>query len=262
MTRVAQTEFKLVDFLNDYYRRYNRREFVHPDPLEFLYDYENIRDREIAGLIASSLAYGRVSQILNSVASILDRMPSPYEFLMSSSKKSLEKMFCDFKHRFTTGDELANLLYGVKRAIETQDSVENCFMAGFSPDDETVIPALCNFVDSIETFSGRSFYRLLPHPCRGSACKRLNLFLRWMVREDDVDPGGWYNISPSRLVVPLDTHLYRISKSLGLTKRNSADLASALEITEAFREIAPDDPVKFDFALTRQGIRNEKDLVF
>jgi uncharacterized protein (TIGR02757 family) len=241
------------------YETYNRREYVHPDPLEFLYDYEELRDREIVGLVASSLAYGAVRQILKSVAFVLERMDSPYAFLERSAKDDLLETFKDFKHRFTTGEELATMLYGVKKVVERYGSLQGCFSAGFSNEHETIIPALSAFVKEISSvFEGKP-RSLLPSPNAGSACKRLNLFLRWMVRRDDVDPGGWDNIPASRLIVPLDIHMHRISLNLGLTKRKQADLKAAYEITAAFRSIEPDDPVRYDFALTRLGIRDDLD---
>ncbi|MFC1474950.1 TIGR02757 family protein, partial [bacterium] len=109
------------------------------------------------------------------------------------------------------------------------------------------------FVDEIMRGGNRSCY-LTPAPRRGSACKRMNLFLRWMVRRDDVDPGPWTDVPASKLVVPLDTHMHRISSGMGLTSRKQADLKTAIEITDAFRAISPEDPVRYDFALTRLGI--------
>ena len=163
--------------LCELYDAYNRREYVHPDPLEFLYDYKELRDREIVGLIASSLAYGAVRQILKSVGSVLGRMDSPYLFLKGSSKESLRKTFKDFKHRFTTGDELSTMLYGIKETVERYGSLQECFAQGFSSGQETVIPALSSFVDELRlVFDGRP-RSLLPSPDAGSACKRLNLFL-------------------------------------------------------------------------------------
>ncbi len=97
---------------------------------------------------------------------------------------------------------------------------------------------------------------LLPSPGKGSACKRLNLFLRWMVRSDDVDPGGWSGVDAGKLIVPLDTHMHRMGLEVGLTRRKQADMQAALEVTRAFRTIAPEDPVRYDFALTRLGIHD------
>ncbi|MBI4775176.1 MAG: TIGR02757 family protein [Deltaproteobacteria bacterium] len=246
--------------LDDLYLRYNRREFVHPDPLAFLYPYEDVRDREIVGLIASALAYGRVNQIMKSVGLVLERMPSPHAFLRQASLRSLEKTFQGFKHRFTTGEELAALLFGVKRAVERHGSLSSCFRLGLHDEDDTVLEALAAFVDELSTLANRSLSFLLPSPTKGSACKRLHLYLRWMVRRDAVDPGGWKSVDPSKLVVPLDTHMYRIGLALGLTGCKQANIRAALEVTAGFRTIAPNDPVRYDFALTRLGIRTDTDL--
>jgi uncharacterized protein (TIGR02757 family) len=247
--------------LSELYHTYNRREFVHPDPLEFLYDYEDLADREIVGLIASSLAYGGVRQILKSVKSVLDRMESPYRFLRNSSKTKLIDTFKDFKHRFTTGLELATMLYGVKRVVDRHGSLCACFTTGLKSEDETILPALSLFVKQLSfVFDGRP-RSLLPSPDAGSACKRLNLFLRWMVRRDEVDPGGWDGVPASKLVVPVDIHMHKISLALGFTQRKQANLRTALEITSAFRTIAPNDPVRYDFCLTRLGIRDDLNAV-
>jgi len=247
--------------LDSLYDRYNRREYVHPDPLEFLYDpaYADPLDREIVGLVASSLAYGAVRQILKSVAKVLERMELPGEFVRGSSGETLHEALADFKHRFTTGAELASMLYGAGRVIKRHGSLEKCFLAGMSNGERNVIPGLCHLVEEISSEAGREFPFLLPHPSRGSACKRLNLFLRWMVREDEVDPGGWHGVSPSMLIVPLDVHMYRICRTLRLAQGKHAGLRTAVEITKSFANVAPEDPVKYDFALTRLGIRDELD---
>ena len=239
------------------YRRYNRRKYVHPDPLEFLYDYSQAKDREIVGLIASALAYGRVAQILKSVRHVLDLMGrSPHAFLMDASDESLIAQLRPFKHRFTTGREMAVLLSGAKKAIARYGSLNECFVAGLQPDDDTVLPALERFAREIHC--SRSY--LIRCPVDGSACKRMNLYLRWMVRKDAVDPGGWEGVPRSKLVVPLDTHMATIGRTFGFTRRKSANIGMALDITMAFRELSPEDPVKYDFALTRFGIRQDMEL--
>jgi len=245
--------------LCELYETYNRREFVHPDPLEFLYDYQDLRDREIVGLVASSLAYGGVRQILKGVKSVLERMESPHSFLKDSSRESLIRTFKDFKYRFTTGEELAGMLYGIKQVVEQHGSLQACFVNALRDDHETVIPALTEFVKELSAVFESRPRSLLPSPAAGSACKRVNLFLRWMVRRDEVDPGGWDDVPASKLIVPLDTHMHRISLQLGLTKRKQANLRAACEITAAFRGIEPEDPVRYDFALTRLGIRDDLD---
>jgi uncharacterized protein (TIGR02757 family) len=243
--------------LDRLYATYNRREYVHPDPLEVLYKYDDVLDRELVGVIASALAYGGVRQILRSVGSVLTRVGSPRRFIEGSTQRSLKTEFGAFKHRFTDGEELATMLYGLKRVVEKYGSLESCFLRGLTEQDDTIIPALTAFVQELSAvFSGRP-RSLLPSPAAGSACKRWNLFLRWMVRHDQVDPGGWDSVPASKLIVPVDVHMHRISLRLGLTARKQANLKTACEITAAFRAIVPHDPVRYDFALTRLGIRKD-----
>ena len=254
------TPEKLKKKLDTLYNKYNRRRYVHPDPLEFLYSYKKIRDREIAGLIASSLAYGRVAQILKSTSFVLDQMnPSPYLFLNESTDESLYRTFKGFKHRFAGGSELAALLFGIKNVITRFGSLYACFLAGFSQNDKTVIPAMTFFSTQLTSGKNKPGH-LIALPEKGSACKRMNLFLRWMVRKDRVDPGGWEGVPLSKLIIPLDTHMHRISIAMNLTKRKQANMHTALEITSGFKKIVPEDPVKYDFALTRLGIRDDLDV--
>lgn len=243
---------------DELYHFCNSRRWVHPDPLEFLYHYPALEDREVAGLIASSLAYGRVGQILKSVAWVLDELgQSPWAFLRSASDPSLYKTFTGFRHRFTTGEEIATLLVSIRRIIQKYGSLGACFMDKYRPQDETILPGLSGFVDELNAaFKGHP-NSLLAQPERGSACKKLNLFLRWMVRKDRVDPGGWDRVAPSKLIIPLDTHMHRVAIQLEFTRNRGANMKTALEITRAFRKIDPDDPVRYDFALTRLGIRRD-----
>ena len=246
--------------LEQLFSLYQGRQWVHPDPLEFLYLYSDDRDREIVGLIASALAYGRVAQILKSVSAVLEKMgPSPANFLLSSTDAGLEKIFSGFKHRFTTAQDLIDLLCGARTVCKRFGSIHGCFVAAHRDQHDTVYEALCFLAGELGRANSRTSNSLLPLPARGSACKRLHLFLRWMVRQDDVDPGGWDHVSPSKLIVPLDTHMHRICSQLGMTGRKQGDLKTAMEITRAFRKLAPEDPVKYDFVLTRLGIRNDCD---
>ncbi|MBM4038030.1 MAG: TIGR02757 family protein [Planctomycetes bacterium] len=184
---------------------------------------------------------------------------SPARFLAAATPELLRRTFADFKHRFATGKELAALLLGAKRLIERHGSLQAAFVAGLAVEHADVVPALILFAAELREAADGLDAHLLPCPTRGSACKRLNLFLRWMVRRDAVDPGGWGGVSPAKLIVPLDVHMHRICRALGLTGRDSADLRTAIEITAAFRAFAPDDPVRYDFALTRLGIRPSPD---
>lgn len=231
---------------------------MHPDPLETLYAYPSSRDREIVGLVAATLAYGRVAQILASIVAALAPLgPSPRAFLERAREPTIVRRAAGFRHRFTSGAELAALLVAVKRAAAAYGSLEGAFRAGIAPGDDSVLPALSAFVAVLRDLAPRPCPSLLSSPDDGSACKRLNLFLRWMVRRDAVDPGPWRGVPKALLVVPLDTHLFRIGRALGLTARRQPDLAAALEITRGFARVAPRDPVRYDFALTRLGIRPE-----
>ncbi|CAN2043794.1 TIGR02757 family protein [Candidatus Magnetomoraceae bacterium gMMP-1] len=262
MTQQLKIEFPLLlkDKLDDFYEKYNHRKFVHPDPLEFLYHYDKPEDIEIAGIVASSLAYGRVAQILKSVESVLENMnPSPSVFLQNVSENSLVKIFSNFRHRFSGANELASFLFGIGRVTEQYGSLEKCFKKNLNSEDETFLPALSFFVDELIKNGAGKVGHLAALPERGSACKRWFLFLRWMIRKDAVDPGCW-ELPSDKLIIPLDTHIHRICSRLGMTQRKQANMKTALEITSVFRSIRCDDPVKYDFALTRLGIRNDTDI--
>jgi len=243
--------------LETLYRRYNRRAYVHPDPLELVYRFDSPADQEIAALVSACLAYGRVAQILGSAGRVLAVMDGgPGAFLGRATDRELRRAFRSFRHRFTPGAEVAGLLGGIRRATAECGSLEALFAAGMEESDETVLPGLARFVGRLRKLSGGSdaCASLLSSPDDGSACKRLNLFLRWMVRRDAVDPGPWTTVPRAKLVVPLDTHLFRMARQLRLTARRQADLKTAVEITRAFARLSPRDPVRYDFALTRLGI--------
>jgi uncharacterized protein (TIGR02757 family) len=198
-----------------------------------------------------------VWQILKTVRAILARIDSPKRFLSDVSHEHLLNLFKDFKYRFTTGEELATTLFGIKRVLGDFGSLQKCFLEGYDPKHENILGGATFLVSELSSvFDGRP-RSLLPSPTGGSACKRLNLFLRWMVRKDAVDPGGWDEVCPSKLIVPMDVHMGRICRSLKLTSRKQSDIKAALEVTEAFRKIEPDDPVRYDFCLTRLGIRDD-----
>jgi len=242
--------------LEGHYRKFHKRRFVHPDPLEFLYDYDDPADREIVALVAATLAYGRVAQILVSVRRALERLgESPARCVRDSTPAHMKARLAGFKHRWTTGEDLAAMLSGARRAVRSHGSLGKCLAGKVRPGDETVIDALTGLVGELSVFAPGS--RLLADPARGSACKRLHLMLRWLVRRDEIDPGGWDGIEPRLLVVPVDVHMHRIARRLGLTARNAADGRAALEITRAFGAVSPDDPVRYDFSLTRLGLNPE-----
>ncbi len=241
-------------FLEKTYREMNRPEYIHPDPLEFVWRYKSAADREVVGLIAACLAYGNVNQILKSVEKVLAPMgKSPAAWLKTAPPAEIKKALAGFKHRFTTGAEMAVFLLNIKRALADHGSLERLFLAGYREEEPTVEKALYRFVDA---FNARACAPTLT-PCTElkSSFKRVNLFLRWMVRKDAVDPGVWSRVSPSKLIIPLDTHMRQVSMNMGITRRKDTSMKTAVEITGYFAGLEPSDPVKYDFALTRAGIR-------
>ena len=241
-------------FLEKTYKEFNKPEFIHPDPLEFVWRYKKSRDREIAGLIAACLAYGKVTQILASVQKVLGPMGgSPGAWLTSADRTKLRNTFAAFRHRFTGGGEMCIFLLNIKHALEKYGSLEKLFLIGYDPGEPTVETALYKFVNAFNSLGCAP--SLTPCPEHKSSFKRVNLYLRWMVRNDAVDPGVWSGIPPAKLIIPLDTHMRQVSIGMGITKRKDTSMRTAAEITSFFRTIAPRDPVKYDFALTRAGIR-------
>ena len=246
---------KRAELLEEIYNYYNDFSFVHPDPLEFL-KCNNKEDIEIAGLIASSLAYGRVNIILSSVSRVIKPMGSSLkDYLLTSSKEEIAKPLKGFKHRFTTEDEMINFLFSIKSILREYSSLKNSFSSFVRISDLDYAHAVSAFSALIYKYGGFQKCSLVPKPNLNSACKRIYLFLRWMIRKDRVDMGCWDGLNPSKLLVPLDTHMHSVALKLGLTCAKSNSLKTAKEITAGFRLFCPTDPVKYDFALTRPGIR-------
>ena len=249
------------------YRGYNHKKLIPPDPLQFVYRYSARADMEIAALLAATLAYGRVEQIQKTLENLLGRMgKNPYEFVRDFGPAKRQKLL-DFKHRFTPGKDIGDLLELLKLVFEKNGSIEKHFLSGYNKTDENIIPALSKFCDSLlnmytarhKTSPSRGLKYLLASPSAGSASKRLNLFLRWMVRDDDVDLGLWKSIDKAQLIMPIDIHIFRVSKMLGFCRRKNISLKTAVEVTERFAQIEPDDPVKYDFALCRIGMSQNSD---
>ena len=243
------------EILEKIYIKYNKAELISPDPLQFVRDYADDKDREIAALIAASFAYGNVKQIIKTVSKILQKLGrSPRKYLLAADKARLNKDFAGFKYRFTSQQELVNFLLAITQIIKEHKTLENLFLEYYSQDKDFVA-AQRAFAAKLRSFG--SVDTLIPNPAKNSALKRLNLFLRWAVRRDEVDPGYWRNLPASALIVPLDVHMHRVGRMLGLTKRNQADMKTAVEISSSLARFCPEDPIKYDFCLTRFGIRDD-----
>lgn len=270
--------------LDKLYDDWNRPEYISPDPIETLSGYADTADREIVGLVAAALAYGRVNSILPSVRRVLEVLgAAPREYITSRDEGRIAADLRGIVHRFARPAHIAALLSGAAAVIREAGSLEEGFLDGYhrvkrttgkrvgcssveNPDGQTdpsrepAVAGMIGLTDAIRSGAVGDPGHLLPRPEKGSACKRLFLWLRWMTRRDSVDPGGWDRVNPASLVVPLDTWLHRISLRAGWTARRSPDLKTALEVTAALRKIRPDDPCRYDFALTRFGIRSELNL--
>jgi uncharacterized protein (TIGR02757 family) len=217
-------------------------------------------DQEIVALVAASLAFGTVRGILASIDRVLQVLPAPHADLTRRDPAALRRDLRAFRHRYVGGEEMADLLLGARAALRRHGSLRASFAAGLDPRAETVLPALCAWVDALRPAGSPARAYLLSDPRRGGACKRHCMMLRWLARRDAVDLGIWPEVSPAQLLVPLDTHLFRVARALRLTRRRTPNQAAVLEITARFRALRPEDPVRYDFALTRMGIRREEDV--
>ena len=250
----------LTEPLEALYTHYNQRRFVHPDPLAPLYEFRDSRDQEVVGLITATLAFGNVKTILKSIDIVLNEFPDPARSLVDLPDRVLSKRLATFRHRYVSGIEMASLLAGIRSALREHETVGTCFASLDQIQEHTLVPTLSRFVAYLRNHGTVEKNYLLPDPAKGSACKRWFMYLRWMVREDAVDLGHWKDLGAHRLVIPVDTHMHRVAKGLYLTRRKSADLKTAVEITQAFQAICPEDPVRYDFCLTRLGIRDDGDM--
>ncbi len=214
------------------------------DPIQIVRRYAPVGDREIVAFVAAGLAFGRVASVMASVEAICTVMgPAPAAFVRAFDRKRDGVALKSFVHRWVKGPDVIGLVVTLKKMLDEFGSIEACFASGYDASHTDLAPA-------IEAFSrrgGTSYF--FAKPSTGSACKRMNLFLRWMIRNDAVDPGGWTRIPASKLLVPLDTHTIRVGKCLGLTTRVSPGWKMAADITAALRKVDPLDPVRFDFAL-------------
>ncbi len=238
---------------------------IAPDPLQLVHRYDEARDQEIAGLLAAAFAYGRADIVVRNVGDVLLRMgSSPDAYLRSFDARDAVRRFRGFTHRFHKTPDLVALLARVSWAVTTHGSLGELFRASYRETDEDIGKSLQRFVETLIAADG-SLPRLTPprraalsylltSPADGSACKRMNLYLRWMVRRESPDLGLWTFVDPAKLIMPVDTHIHRISTFLGLNDRKSADWKSARAITAKLAVFNPSDPVRYDFALCRLGI--------
>jgi uncharacterized protein (TIGR02757 family) len=238
------------------------------DPIRLAASFERPEDREVAAWIASAFAYGRVDTILATVKRLLAALgPRPAQALdrISDYPRFAREELLGFRHRFHSARDAAALLYAISRAREQAGSARAFFEREYRPEERDVGGLLSRTVDCIVSLDWRPALGrraladdspvrfFFPSPASGSACKRWNLYLRWMVRKDAMDFGLWGAIPTSRLVIPTDTHVHRVARRLGLTRRRAADWKTAREITDRLARFDPMDPVRYDYALCELG---------
>lgn len=241
--------------------------WIAKDPVSFVRRFADPRDQEIVGLIAAGLAYGRIGSIMPSVERVLVAMDwQPYRFVSECDPECEAERFAYCTHRFHTPRSLVVTLAVVRRALERHGSLGALFLRGYSGQDEDTRPALTAFVDALRGLAdnlddtwqdGTGAYGLrhfLASPADGSACKRLNLYLRWMVRSGPPDVQAWPDVSPAKLLIPVDVHVSRLAKRFGWTGRSAADMRMSVEITKVLRRMDPVDPIRYDFVISHIGM--------
>ncbi|MDZ4715905.1 MAG: TIGR02757 family protein [Cytophagales bacterium] len=249
----------LKNFLDEKAALYNTRKFIANDPVSIPHLFTKKQDIEISGLFASVLAWGQRPVILKSCRTLLEKMDqAPHDFILHHQPSDLRRME-DFKHRTFNGTDLLYFIAFLRSHFQKHDTLEELFVV--DREDRTVEQGLINFHNQffgLTDFPPRT-RKHIATPERKSACKRMNMYLRWMVRRDShgVDFGLWKKISPSQLVCPCDLHVERVARKLKLIKRKALDWKTALELTEQLRHFDPLDPVKYDFALFGLGIEEK-----
>jgi len=236
------------------------------DPIQIVRRFSRNDDREVVAFCAAGLAFGRVSSVLQSIQRLVDVMgESPAAFVRRFEPARDGEPLRSFVHRWIRGADIIALLWVLHQILERSGSLESFFLEGDS-EGEDVREGLDSFSSRAMSLDLRAAYGrvparpgvayFFPRPSAGSGCKRLNLFMRWMVRHDALDLGVWSRVSPSRLIVPLDTHIIRVGRCLKLTRYTSPGMPMALDITRALRALDPVDPIKYDFSVCHLGMMN------
>ena len=245
-------------YLDKLVSQYENEDFIKDDPIQFIHRFKNKKDIEIAAFIASMFAYGKREVFIKKLNILFEKMnEKPLDFVLSYSTDN--HILDDFDYRFSAGVDIAQIVLILKELYSSGQTLETLFKHGYQQ-THTIKGMLQNAVDyfyaRVTLPVSKGFYHLLPNPAKNSACKRLNMFLRWMVRDGGVDLGLWHFIDKSELIIPLDVHVAKVSRALGILNRKQNDYQAAVELTGKLKEFCPDDPVKYDFAMFGYGVNN------
>jgi uncharacterized protein (TIGR02757 family) len=244
----------IKEFLDSKVKEYNRPAFIENDPIAIPHLFTQKQDIEIAAFFAAVFAWGNRTTIINKSKQLMHLMDnSPYDFIKHHRPQHLQNLK-GFRHRTFNTDDLFYFLEFLRQHYLKYDSLEPAFFPSRDHNAEQGLTLFKNYFFSFEHL--RRTEKHISSPLQKSTCKRLNMFLRWMVRNDDsgVDFGLWKNSSPSQLICPIDVHVARVAKKLGLLKRKQVDWLAAIELTDALRQLDKNDPVKYDFALFNLGV--------
>ncbi len=251
----------LKNLLDLLYLKYNYKN-SDIDPIWLLHEMKSNEDIELLGFIASCYSYGRVEQIISHIKKFMKILNKQIYGFISNFDKLRDKKYCiGFNYRFNNNDDFIELISVLHKVIVKYGNLKNLFISGYNPECDTIFYALNDFSKKLNNFSKKndSFRYLIPIPENNSTCKRLNLFLRWMVRKDKIDLGIWEKeVSRSKLIIPVDIHVYRQAINLRLVERKSCDMKFALNLTEKLKLFDPVDPVKYDFSLCHLDIQNAR----
>lgn len=241
---------KLKEFLDQKVELYNTPSFIENDPISVPHRFKKQQDIEIMGFFAAIFAWGQRKTIINKSIELAERMDnSPYDFITNHKEEDL-KALLGFKHRTFNDTDLLYSIHFLKHHFNKYNSLEDAFIGRNVTDVESALTHFHQYFFSLPEAPSRT-HKHIPSPLRGSACKRINMYLRWMVRKDNkgVDFGIWDKLKPSQLICPLDLHVERTAHKINLLNRDKADWKAALELTQNLRLLDKSDPVKYDFAL-------------
>lgn len=249
---------ELKEFLDQKVAEYNQPDFITLDPISIPHRFSKKQDIEIAGFIAATLAWGQRKTIINKCLELLGMMDNaPHDFVLNHQEEDL-RPFLNFKHRTFNDIDTLYFIAFFRCFYQNYESLEEAFTIGWTEEVDVMERLLINFHDFFFQLpdAPQRTRKHVATPKRKAACKRINMFLRWMVREDDkgVDFGIWKTIKPYQLICPCDLHVDRVGRKLGLISRKQTDWQTAVELTERLRIFDPQDPVKYDFALFGMGI--------
>ena len=255
---------ELKAYLDDCVRKYNVQDFIADDPILIPHRFSKLQDIEIAGFWVATFAWGQRKTIINKSNELMELMDNaPHDFILNHEEKD-RKAFLNFKHRTFQATDTLYFLEFLQHYYQSNESLETAFAKHMSPKDVNTEKALTGFHELFFSLpvAPKRTQKHVATPARNSSCKRLNMFLRWMVRKDKkgVDFGLWKKIKPSQLLMPLDVHVERVGRQLGLLHRKQRDWKAVVELTENLKKFDPKDPVKYDYALFGQGVLDKNNF--